>query len=325
MSRWMEEKMVELIKGGGCFVSTKVGMYRANKTMTAEELGIGTLPKKHFRNGSMSLLPDDICPEMKAIRQVENRVNSLINIRTFEFEGLGHYLKNENSATFAAELQELREEFETLMESFIENYDDYITASVEYWSKYAGELNVDSDVFAKAVREAFIAKSKVREKFKFKCAYVEVPSPAQDAWKNSNQEYVAMSQEFLTLTMGQLRHEACTAMEEIAESITNDKWNQKTINRIPKLLERIESMQLVEDDELSNAIESFKESFITMKATEYKQEDNEAALKDLKSGLSDAVSQLQELAGADMVEAVENKLSGSGRRIKTPFDQQDSE
>ena len=80
-----EEHMVEMIKGGGVFVNTRIGMYRANKRMTAEELGIGELPKKAVSLGSMKLLPDEICPEMKLLRAIENRTNGLVNLRTFEF------------------------------------------------------------------------------------------------------------------------------------------------------------------------------------------------------------------------------------------------
>jgi hypothetical protein len=316
MNKLHEQKIVELIKGGGCFVSTRIGLYRANKRLTADELQLGDLPEKLVSMGSLKLLPDDICPEMKCIRSIENRVNALVNLRTFEFEGFGRYLKNESSSAFAEELEELRKEFDGVVDVFVENYLEYIQASVDFWGGYADEFGIQKKAFEEAIRESFIPAYKLREKFKFVVTYLQIPDPAREAWKNCEEEYTALSQEFVEMTMRQLRHEAVTAMNEMANSIATDKWNQKTLNKLPKMIERIKQMQIVEDVELTSRIEAFEKEFVTMEAKGYKAEEGEEALARLRTGLSSAVTELKELAEADLKESLEKKLSaGGGRKI----------
>jgi len=311
-----EEQMVEMIKGGGCFVSTRLGLYRANKRLTAEELGIEELPKKVISLGSMKLLPDEICPEMKIVRSIENRVNGLVNLRTFEFEGFGRYLKNVNSEVFATELEELREEFNQVVDLFEQNYHSYISASVDFWGEHADSLSIPRFKLEEAVRDSFIPPHELRSKFKFLVTYLQIPDPAKDAWKNAEVEYQELSQTFLEETMRQLRYEAVKAMEDMAAAISAEKWSQKTLNKIPKMLERIEQMQLVEDDELADSISRFRDQFITMEAKDFKKEDGAEALTKLQEGLASATGELKELAQQDMKEAVERKMSaGGGRRI----------
>lgn len=308
------EHMIDLIKGGGCFVSTRTSIYRASKRLTAEELGITELPKKIISLGNMKLLPDEICPEMKLIRSIENRINSLVAQNTFEFEGFGRYLKNANADVLATELSSLQEEFEAVLVTFEENYENYITDSVLFWGEKASSLGMNQWQLEEAVRESFVPQRELRKKFKITVAYLQIPDPARDAWKNCETEYTEMSEAFLQETMLQLRHEAVSAMENIATAMTSDKWNQKTLNTIPKMVERIRQMQIVDDEELSEAITRFQDDFITMSAQDYKSEDGELAFTKMKAGLDGAVTELKELANQDMKEALDRKMSAGGGR-----------
>ncbi len=309
-----EQEMIEMIKGGGCFVNTRLSLYRANKRLTKEELKLESLPEKLVTMGALKLLPDEICPEMKLIKQIENKVNAIVNLRTFEFEGFGRYLKNSNADSFAAEIEQLRVEFNQRVQEFEEHYEEYIERSVEFWGKHAGALDLYPSAFKQTVREAFIPRHALRDKFKFTVTYLEIPNPAKDAWKNCETEYKALSADFLETTMRQLRAEACTAMEDIAASIESGAWNQKTLNKLPKMLERIEQMQIVPDEQLKQRIEDFKREFVTMEAKDYKAENGAAALSRLRTGLTAAVGELREMAEADLKASLERKLSATGGR-----------
>lgn len=310
-----KEKMIELLKDGGCFVNTRVGLYRGNKKLTAEELGIdGELPPKLVSFGNVKLLPDDICEEMKLIRSIENKVNGLVNIHTFEFEGFGRYIKNSEIEIFSSQIEELRSEFEGVVGVFEINYPDYIERSVEYWGDYADTFGIECSLWKKAIRDSFIPVERLREKFKYVVTYLQMPSPAKDAWVNCESEAQALSEEFLETTMRQLRHETFVALDDMASAIASGKWNQKTLNRLPKIIERIENMQLIPDDDLMDKITSFKDNFVTMEAKDYKTEDGEEKLLDLQKGLRKTVKDLREMADADMKSSMEQKLKKGGKR-----------
>ena len=327
-----QDKLAELIKGGGVFVTTRCGLFRANKRLEADEMGLDEIPeevRKHIKPASIKLLPDEICEEMKLLRSIENRLNGLVNNMTFEFEGFGRYLTNNQTQEFADELEELKQEFFGVVTVFEQNYYDYIERSVALWQENAHTLlprairdneeqvEIYRNRLARSVRDAFPAVTTIRDKFRFVATYLRMPDPASEAWSNAQTEVEAMSEEFLQLTMQQLRYEAFEAINAMATSINEDKWSQKTLNKLPKLVERIKGMQLVEDNKLTEYIENFSKEFITMEAKDFKKEQNQEAFDKMKEGLSGAVDELRELAEADLRKQMEAKVKGGGgRKIK---------
>ena len=309
----IEEKMIELVKGGGMFVNTKVGMYRATKKLTADELGIGQMPKEALSLGTMKLLPESICPELKYIRQIESKVNSLVNLHTFPFEGLGNYLKNSKSEEFAIELKELKREFYDAVEIFMDAYDQRMIDSQEYWGEKASALRIDKYALQSAVANTFLLPSQVREKFKFIVTYVKMPSPATEAWENAEAEFQELSADFVKLSIQQLREEAYTAMSAMGESMASGKWNQKTLNKASKILDRIQDMQLVEDDELVSKIKKFKADFLNIEAKDYKDDTN--AFAELRDGIRTATEDLKQMAVDDVQEVVNRQFDIGSRKI----------
>jgi len=309
----MEEKMIELVKGGGMFVNTKVGMYRATKKLTADELGIGQLPKEALSLGTMKLLPESICPELKHIRQIESKVNSLVNLHTFQFEGLGNYLKNSKSEEFSLALQELKQEFYDAVDAFMNVYGQRIIDSQEYWGGKANALRIDKYALQGAVVKTFLEFQQVREKFKFIVTYIKMPSPATEAWENAEAEFQELSADFVKLSIQQLREEAHTAMSAMGESMASGKWNQKTLNKASKILDRIQDMQLVEDDELIGKIKTFKADFLNIEAKDYK--DNTNAFAELRDGIRTATEDLKQMAVDDVSEVINRQFDIGSRKI----------
>lgn len=289
----MSSKWSEIIQDGGVFVSTKISMYRATRRWKMHELGMISIPKNLGNAGSINLLPKEICPEYEELKRIEGAVNNLVAMNTFEFEGIGRFLKISNFKEFSAQVDELKHEYENHVDKFINNFHLYIEKSVEMWRGFADRFGISEDEMEEYVRNAF-PRGGVRGKFKISVQYYKLPSPAIDVWEGALEEQQKLAEEFISATQTQLREEAYSVMMQIEESVNSGKWNQKTLNRVGKMLNRIKAMQIVEDELLVDEIEKFKAEHLSVQAQEYKSDDE--LLGSLKKGLSSITESLDSLS-----------------------------
>ena len=288
----------KIIQDGGVFVSTKVSLYRARRKWDNEELGLRRIPSKLGSAGSINLLPPEICPQYERLKQIEGAVNNLVALHTFEMEGIGKFMKVENFSDFNNELIKLKQEFALIVNEFVTHYQEYIEASINMWRELADKFNMQPDEMEYKVREAFPPSFVIPDKFKLEVRYYKLPAPATDVWQDALEEQKQMAQEFVEATMRQLRSETADMMNQIQDAVTNGKWNQKTLNRVTKMLDRIKRMQLAEDRELTDSIEEFKQEYLSTPAKEYK--NNEEMFRQLGEGIKGAVQKLNELADEDL-------------------------
>jgi len=305
--------LTEMVTGDGVFVATHVGMYRATQKLTAEDLGLDELPKEAISLGTLKLLPDSICPELEAMRKIENKVNHLVRSNTFRFEGMGNYAKTEKAVQLAKDLHDLKVQYNKAFISFLENYEQRQEDSIDYWLVKAPALNIEEEAMRNLVTASFIPRTSLRVKFRFSIVFIKMPKPATVVWENAKEELAAMTDTFVESTVKQLRSEALTAISSMGDALQDGKWNQKTLDKATNMLERIKDMQLVEDTELVSCIEDFTRKHLTRKAPEIKENHN--AFAALSSGIAETVNNLRTIASEDSKEMVMRAFNLKARKI----------
>lgn len=303
----MQMNLFEAISQRGVIVTRGISFYRANKKLTKEDLGLSEVPSG-MTLGHLKLLDD--CQLLEDMKQIESDVGKEITNNTHDFCGLARFLPRERLEDLQSFIENKRDEFNALRDEFFSQYEVLKEQAVREWRAKAAN-GVSPDHYEEACRNAFPPLHKLRKKFKFHFAFLPL---ADMQGVNRANEINSMCDQFLADASEKINIAANRTLEGMMTALESGKWNQKTINSINVLVERIRSMSLVPDEELESRLAQFSQEFGDMKATEIKKDTK---LEDrLKAGVAKLQEDITELGKRDILEEAKSKfINGAGRSI----------
>lgn len=302
-----------VLQGQGVFLTLRIGLYRAEKSLTPAEVGLADMPRGLVTAGHLTLLPSKICPELAELRTLENKARGEVENSTFIFHGLGRFLPGRVQDEFNAHMDDYEQRFWDLVERFSNRYEEYKKVSADFWREQAVDAGFpDPDHIEQLVFRAFLPKETMLKRFKFSLMRFRFPEPAVEAHKAALDAFDEQAKEFVEGTMALLRNEAATVLDEMSVAVASGKWNQRTLNRLPALLERVRNMQLVDDPEFTALLEEASERLTKHSAKDLKAGgEMDLALRKLQNGLSEMKGRFEDLAKQD----VDIITFGAGRAL----------
>lgn len=322
----MDFNLMEVISQQGVIVTRNISHFRGNKKLTHTDLGIPE-PPKTTRLGSMKIVPED-CPILARIQQIESEVGTYIKANTHDFCGLARFLPNNEIEVKDAEgnvtgtitrlertrefLEQKRDEYNRMVAEFFESYESIKESGIEEAVlMHSNKFDVPESVLRDSITNAFPTREKLQKKFQFNFAFMPL---ADMKGVNKANELTNLCDSFIQSASGKFRELAHQTLSDMSEAIAEGKWNQKTLNRVPKVLEQIRNMSLVPDDDLVNRLEKFNSEFLNSEAKDFKSD--EEALAAMQEGLKSAIGDLRNLAEHDSADEVRERfVEGAGRRI----------
>ena len=328
---------LDLLKEAGVLVSHHYTWLRGNKPLTPEDLGLDpkVVRKGHIKLGHLKLLAPEVFggeDVMADFKLIESRLNAIIQMSTFSFLDVARFAPNAVLPELLAKIEELEQQDRDARQTFLSHYADYREKSVEFCVENRPK-GVSASEMRHAVTNAFPSAVDVERKFKFRVTYLQIAVPDNlDMGKVNPAEHLAIvearekavteatksirenAQSFIADMVGALRGEAVSMFEEMGKAIADDNWNQKTLNRVGKFLDRLTKLDVTGDEDLKKEVTKFRSKFIdNTTAKEYKEDADLAA--GLRKGLRSHLKKLKALADADRQELVDKFGRLGGRKL----------
>jgi hypothetical protein len=330
----MNNQLLKALCREGVLISVSVRYWRAQKKLTASDLGIdpAKVDNSLISLGHKRLLPKECLHELSLI---ESRVHALVEANTFPFlNGIARYLPNSKLLEVQQKLTQLEAEFDRKKHEFTKEYGALRMSALEQWHLQADELTDNPDRLLAVIGAAFPDPSQLPRYFGFSTKMFAVAVPQASTQElvefGQQQEIIKARQaaalqaraqierscrEFIAESVVTLREQTAKLCEDMLSTINGTgSVHQKTLNRLLKFIDQFNDMNFANDSQMQAQLEAVRQQFLTHSATDYR--NDKTSRKRLVHGLKALRDKAKDLSNAD----TGNLVSSFGQTGKRKFE-----
>ncbi|NLE61973.1 MAG: hypothetical protein GX616_26760 [Planctomycetes bacterium] len=331
----MQNQLLDAISREGVLASVSIRYWRAAKKLEAEDLGLNDrqIADRLVVLGHKRLLPREALARFALI---ESRAHAAVERSSFPFlGGIARFVPNRNLARLTETLENLKTEFESEIDSFMDRYEDLRASALGEWRDAARSLDVPVGEFVDRIAATFPSGMRLRQRFHFDTHIYQVTAPesvrlqatsaadqaavvqARAAIASSASEKLARDTEsFVSDCVATLREQTAQICDEMLASMKSGKTDgvhQKTLNRLLGFIDQFKTMNFAGDEALETMLANARRELLGRTAEEYR--DSAAAQAQLAKGLKQLGEEARNLATQESREIVERFGKLGARRF----------
>ena len=161
----MQNQLLDAISREGVLASVSIRYWRAAKKLEAEDLGLNDrqIADRLVVLGHKRLLPREALARFALI---ESRAHAAVERSSFPFlGGIARFVPNRNLARLTETLENLKTEFESEIDSFMDRYEDLRASALGEWRDAARSLDVPVGEFVDRIAATFPSGMRLRQRF----------------------------------------------------------------------------------------------------------------------------------------------------------------
>lgn len=226
-------------------------------------------------------------PELDAINQQIGKVRTFVYDNTLPWSDSGlRLLPTVNFMTFTAKMGEYEEEFNTMVDDFVQTYPTLITA----------QAMALGDMFK---RDEYPTAQAIAEKFRFRVGYMPVPTAGDfrvdvgnEAQAELKQKLDELAEERINNAMRDIRDRLSTHLKRMSDRLTTDyvqgeakqrRFHDSLVDGALELCDLTKALNVVGDATLEGARKELEGLLVGVTAQELRK--NEAVRQDTKKAV----------------------------------------
>jgi len=327
----------------GKLIDVNVSFWSGAKMLTAEDLGLEEKDiASAYKLGRKLLIPEEV---VHGFRQVEGKARYTVDSNSFRFPiGNARFIPKKKVTKVLATLKACQDEYNSLVDRLIENYDKYRAEMLPVYQEAANiafvqqkpagvqefSLEVeesDKAEFVKAfidrINSFYPTKESLRGRYSLNWAIFEIALPKMRKISDAQvidsiekediaiQEYRMQTQQriqgFVDEVVKTLRQETLELCTRITSNIKEGKVIKgRTLNSLQDFVEKFKEFNFVGDSTVEDQLDTLKREFLDVHSN-----DDIAKGADLQEELKRRLGELAEVA-ANMTDI--NSVTGEYRR-----------
>jgi len=331
----MQERPItplERVFEDGVLIDLDISIWTMETRMKPEDLGLDPdAVVEVFRLGKKLLLPAEA---RNRFRRIESRARYRIEQVSFAFPiSQARFVPKRALPELLEDLEELREEFNSEVDRFVEDYEalkekirpHYIEAAEHAWTNSHSSLSLDEFVrkFLDRLDSLYPQPNEVRNRFDFSYHVFEVQMPrehrspeALSAEERARREaekrmleqlqtqYSQRINTFLETVVTTLRQRTAELCQHVAEKIRNgEAISERTLKSMREFVAKFRTLNFVGDQQIEAMLENLEKRFLSNPASLYNSDGRfnmrselEAALKQITDTATD-LSDISRITG----------------------------
>ena len=296
----------------GSVLDLDVSMWAARTKIKPADLGIEDTDDVHkvLSLGNHRLIPAEAFDEILKVYRAAKRTVDYYSLN-FPFVRGARYVPEQRMKDLTERLRAHKESFDEAVGNFVEKYDANKKAMLPVIEKVlkAAAKNPAAGEFAfDRVRDEYPSAEEVRGKYSMRWNIYAIRAPKNAATAQAAMDETESVKGIIRSMVGQLREEFIEKVGSIMNAVAKaGKIPQPTIDAAREVIGRVESMNILGDQELADQCRRFKDVIDKAETNgAYTVRGASADLTDIKR----AIDKSMEEAVAD----AEKSLTGMGRR-----------
>lgn len=306
------DPVTEALQQKGVLMAISIRRWRGRKHLTAKDLGLDEkkVDSDLFALGHKRL----VAPEVLAgFTKLESRARSAIEDAGFTFLGMARYVPNEVVGHLLVKLEEMREEFDVLVQEFVDRYETVVAEAIERWQTASRSLLADNKDLMKVLRESFPSKADLAAKFSFSWVVFQATVPGVDgveplfgavrakAAQQARDQIRNASREFVEDCVAKLREETANLCDDVLKTIQQSPAvRQNTIDRLTDFIGKFEKLNFANDVEMSRQLNDLRSQLKT--AEDYRKSPESQKNLEIKLGQMRDVAKQMATASASVAD-----------------------